>query len=803
VVLIVLSAAWAAGLYLGSLYEISPWLIILGAVPLPLLCINKIRRKIIIIAALSIILFTSASVYSYASQNRYSDNDIRFYRDAGKVELEGTVISDPDIRDKSARLTVEVITVNLADGWREVRGKVLVFVPRYPQYQYGDVLQINGEPVTPPQLGDFDYKGYLEHQGIYTTLAFPQIETVETGKGSPVMAGIYSLRNRLADSIAEILPEPHAALAQGILLGLRGNIPSDLNTAFSNSGSSHLLAISGYNITVMAGILLAVGIWFFGRRYYLYVWLAMAAVWFYTIITGFNPPVVRGAVMATVFLVAEAMGRQRSAAAALALAAAVMAGFSPYILGDASFQLSFAAMAGLIFIHPVISGWSTRLIVKTMGEEGWHVKLAGLIVEMFSVSIAALLAVWPLIAYYFGLFSWAGPLSTFLLTFIQPFIIVIGLGAAILGMAADAVAKVGGLLLWPFLAYMIAVVQWLGNSTAATEITWVNPAFIWGYFTVLALLLWLYQRWQKARSLTAGAAGLMKAGISFGFGMKRSWKWVVFPLLLLAMLVTFTAATLPDGKLHVSFLDVGEGDAILVQKGNTQILIDGGPSPQAVTLALSEQMPFWDRTIEAVVITHLHQDHLAGVVEVLKRYRVETVIVPLALTSSPLAQELDAVLTEKGIPSIIGERGQRLKLGDVTLDILNPPPVRFEGTESDPDNNSIAVAVRDGDISFLLTGDMMKTAERQLIWNREVTQYTVLKAAHHGSDTSSTPEFLNVISPQIAVISCGAENKYGHPDADIVERLGEKAGLDNVYRTDLDGTITFTTDGERLWVKRE
>jgi competence protein ComEC len=803
VVLIVLSAAWVAGLYLGSLYEISPLLITLGALPLPLLFIKKIRRKIIIVAALSIILFTSASVYSYAAQNRYGDNDIRFFNDTGKLELEGTVIADPEVRDKSVRLTVEINGVNRADGRHEVRGKALVFAPRYPSYAYGDILHMRGEPVTPPQLGDFDYQGYLEHQGIYTTIAFPQIETVESDRGSSIMAGIYDLRQRLARSLAEILPEPQAALAQGILLGLRGNIPPDLDTAFSNSGSSHLLAISGYNITVMAGILLAVGIRLLGRRYYLYVWLAMAAVWIYTIITGFNPPVVRGAVMATVFLLAEALGRQRSAASALALAAAVMAGFSPYILGDASFQLSFAAMAGLIFIHPVISGWCYKVIEKTLGEDGWHVTLAGLIVEMFSVSIAALLAVWPLIAYYFGLFSWAGPLSTFLLTFIQPFIIVIGLGAAILGLAADAVGRVLGLLLWPFLAYMIAVVQWLGGSTATTEITWVNPAFIWVYYAVLAVLLWLYQRLQKARSLTAGTAGLMQSGVSFGFGMKGGWKWIAIPLLLLAVFVTFTAATIPDDKLRVSFLDVGEGDAVLVQKGSTQVLIDGGPSPQAVTLALSEQMPFWDRTIETVVITHFHQDHLAGIVEVLKRYRVEMVILPLDLASSPLLQELETVLVEKDIPSIIGERGQRIKLGDVTLDILDPPPVRYEGTESDPDNNSIAIAVRDGDISFLLTGDMMQTAERQLIWEREVTRCTVLKAAHHGSDTSSGMDFLNVVTPQAVVISCGAENKYGHPDAGTVGRLGEKAGPDNVYRTDLDGTITFMTDGERLWVKKE
>ena len=157
-----------------------------------------------------------------------------------------------------------------------------------------------------------------------------------------------------------MLPEPQASLAQGIVLGIRGNIPQSLNNDFARSGTAHLLAISGINLGIMAGILLSIGIWLFGRRHYLYVWLALGIVWFYAAITGMNPPVVRGAIMASLFLVAELLGRQRSAIVALTLAAAVMVGVSPYILGDASFQLSFLAMAGLIFLSPVFRNLGRR-----------------------------------------------------------------------------------------------------------------------------------------------------------------------------------------------------------------------------------------------------------------------------------------------------------------------------------------------------------------------------------------------------------------------------------------------------------
>jgi competence protein ComEC len=241
---------------------------------------------------------------------------------------------------------------------------------------------------------------------------------------------------------------------------------------------------------------------------------------------------------------------------------------------------------------------------------------------------------------------------------------------------------------------------------------------------------------------------------------------------------------------------------VLVQQGNTQALIDGGPSPQAITLALSKQMPFWDRTIELLVLTHPHSDHLAGLVEVLKRYKVKEVIYPSINDSSPLYEEWQGLIKDKEIKSVVACTGQRITIDDdIAIEVLNPPVEPFIGTDSDIDNNSVALKVREGKISFLLTGDIMSETEAELIRERAGVNCTILKAAHHGSDTSSTSSFLAVADPQIAVISCGAGNKFGHPDEAVLERLEERMGESNVYRTDLCGTITFTTNGERLWVK--
>lgn len=803
-ILIILSCAWVAGIFLGSLVNIPPLFCLFSLVPLLLLAFPHINRKKVIITMLGILLVVLGSVYSFDYLYGVDERLARYYNDYDEADIRGTVASSPDVRDTSVRLTVNVKAIWLDTEWHNIEGKALVFVPRYPEYEYGDSILIRGKMETPPRLENFDYKGYLEHQGIYTVIYFPQIVVVDSDNGFVLLSWIYQLREDMARMLAEVLPEPQAALAQGILLGMRGNIPQGLNDDFARSGSSHLLAISGFNLAVMAGILLAVGIWIFGRRYYLYVWLALLAVWFYAVITGFNPPVLRAAIMVSLFLAAEALGRQRGAPAALALAAAVMIGVNPYILGDASFQLSFLAMVGLIFIQPLFSNLGRQIISNRLGEEGFWVSLSKLIVDTFGVTLAAIIMVWLVIAYYFSLFSLAGPLSTFLLTPVQPFIMVLGIIVAVFGFVSPWLAQIFGWLLWPFLTYMLALVQGISSfPLSSIDVTWVNPLFMILYYIIIVLLLWLVARYQRLR-LINGASGVMRSGVSLSLGLSGGARWVIAPVLLVAILTSYAAFSMPDDKLRVSFLDVGEGDATIIQKGNTQVIIDGGPSPQAVMLALSKQMPFWDRKIELLILTHPHQDHLAGLVEVLRRYKVEKVIYPLTDYNSPAFEEWLRLIDEKDVESAIACVGQQINAGKETLiKVLHPPAELLAGTESTVDDNSVVVLVKSGEISFLLTGDIMHEAEWELIRDRADIACTVLKVAHHGSDTSSTLEFLRVASPLIAVISCGAENKFGHPNDVVMARLTEAIGADNIYRTDIDGTIIFITDGKRLWVKTE
>ena len=434
--LVYLGCAWVAGIFLGSRFNLPLVFVFSGLIPLPLLFLARQHRKPIILASICLIAFVSGALRFQSSLPTIDEHYLQFYNDRGTVEIRGLVAGAPELGDKTTHLRLSAEKITLGEEWHNISGTALLFVPGYPAYHYGDVLQVTGKLDTPPQLDDFNYKDYLAHQEIYSTMSYPKIEVLETGKGFKPLGWVYWLRNRLAQTLAEVLPEPPASLAQGIILGIRGSIPLSVKNSFIHTGTAHILAISGQNLTIVAGILLSLGIWLFGRKGYIYIWLALGLIWFYTLLTGMNPPVLRAAIMASLFLTADLLGRQRSSFPSLVLAAAIMAGISPPVLWDAAFQMSFMAMAGLIFIFPLLQSLGRKAVSAALGEDGAAASAASFVTDSFSVSLGATIAVWPLIAYYFGIISPVGPLATLFALPALPGIIIVGALAGGLGLGA-------------------------------------------------------------------------------------------------------------------------------------------------------------------------------------------------------------------------------------------------------------------------------------------------------------------------------------------------------------------------------
>ena len=792
--LIYLSCAWIAGILLGMKLSIPLIWLAASLLPLPFLLVFRQHKKLIIALTLLILVVLGGIVRYQSSLPVINENQVQFYNDQTAVELKGIVSQAPDVRDKSTHIYLAHLEINTADTWKNVNGTVLLFVPKYPAYNYGDELLVNGKLETPQAIDDFDYPGYLANQGIYSTMLSPKIEVTATGQGFRPLAWVYSLRNRLSQAMAATLPEPQASLAQGMILGIRGNITPTLQDSFIRSGTTHILVISGSQFNIVAGILVATGIWLFGKKRYLYIWLAMAAIWIYAILTGMSPPVIRSAIMVSLFLIADLLGRQRSAIIVLGFAAAVMVAITPQLLRDASFQLTFMSTLGMVFVAPPLQSWGKRVIAARLGEEGFLVKTANWISDSLFITLGVTIVIWPLLAYYFGVFSIVSPLATLLVLPALPYLLFSGTAAALIGVFILPLGQVIGWLAWLSASYMLVIINGFANlPLSSVKMGVINPAWLWAYFIILGVILWLPGH-RKAVVEVINRVAV--------YTSKIPKKWIVSPLVIIALLTTLTAFTMPDNKLHVSFLDVGQGDAILIQTPNHQdILVDGGPSAQAISGELSRHLPFWDRTIELVVLTHQHLDHLTGLLEVLQRYKVQQVLYLDTDYQTPPEQEWLSLIRDKGIKSTLAKAGQIINLGsdEAPIEVINPTP----GSTVPAMDNGVVLRLSDDKISFLLTSDISAESELDLITRRADLTSTVLKVAHHGSDSSSSAAFLAVVDPKLAVISVGADNTFGHPGEETMARLTDAVGPDNIYRTDQNGTVECITNGEKLWVKTE
>jgi len=394
--LISLSGAWIAGILLGTKLSIAPVWLAVPALPLPFIFIFRQHKKLLFTAALLMLALLGGIVRYQAAVTVVNVNSVQFYNDKTAVELKGTVSQAPDVRDKSTHLYLSGIEMKTAGGWQKLNGEVLIFVPRFPVYNYGDELLVKGKLETPQTLDNFDYPGYLANQGIYSTMLSPQTYLIGTGKGFRPLAWVYALRSRLSEAMAATIPEPQASMAQGMILGIRSNITASLQNNFISSGMMYILVISGSQFNIVAGILLATGIWLFGKRRFFYIWLALAAIWIYALLTGMGPPAIR---------------------------AAVMTAITPKILGDASFQLTFLSVVGIALITPRLQTWSKNIINDKIGEEGFFVKTANWAADSLFVTLGVTIAIWPLLVYYFGIFSIISPLSSLLVLPALPYLL--------------------------------------------------------------------------------------------------------------------------------------------------------------------------------------------------------------------------------------------------------------------------------------------------------------------------------------------------------------------------------------------
>jgi len=796
--LVPISACWILGLVVAH-----HWLVPLGVRPAPiafLACIPlaagilwRRDRNSAVSCVCSLALLAGGLRFQAIALAAKSPEQVSRFNGSAWVTLEGVVGSYPDERDAYTNLSLAVDSITTPAGTATARGSVLVHALRWPAYVYGDRLRVSGKLEEPPETDSFSYRDYLARRGIYSLIQHPRIVLTGKGEGRWFWTVLYWVRARAAQLIREQVPEPEGSLMQGIVLGIEAGVPPELRDDLNATGTSHIVVISGANITLLAAVLArSLGRLLGKRRGF---WLACAAILLYVLLAGADPAAARAGVMGGLYLTARHLGRRSTAYVALCASAVVLTLINPWALWDAGFQLSFAATLGMILFVPFLERPADRLLSRLERYPALH-STAGHCADLLTVTLAAQILTTPVVLYWFGRLSVVAPLANMLVVPVQPAVMAVtGLATAVgLLPFLEPLAKVIFWLPWLGLAYTATAVHWLARlpfssiQTDRDASQWITLAY-----TFILVAVYAFARSKRRKVIDATRS----AGKSPGSALH-------LPLIAALVLACLTVCQLPDRRLHVTFLNVGQGDAVLITtpKGQ-QVLVDGGPSPQALTSALGREMPFWDRTLDLVIMTHADLDHITGLAEVLDRYAVGGWLDNGSDEGSALLENCRYRLDQARIPRSLVAAGAKLVLAQgIELEFISPVPGQTADTELTSNERSLVLRVSWNQVSFLLTGDIGADTEHHLAETLAPLTSTVLKVAHHGSEASTTREFLRLVDPRFAVISVGADNRSGHPAQATLQRLSERPDL-IVLRTDIQGTVEFLTDGSSLWLRTQ
>jgi competence protein ComEC len=726
------------------------------------------------------------------------------------VRIQGLIVDDPEPAGAFTRFRLRAEAIASDDTLAPATAYVqvtlrpsadLVAARDEPYLRYGDRVLLEGTLEAPSSDGEFNYAGYLDRQGIHSVMLFPTVQLVDEGQGAAFYQRLYRLRYTLAESLARAVPEPQAAFGQAILLGLRDNLSSELKDDFQTTGASHVLAISGLHVGVLLAVTMTASAQAFGRRNVTYLLMPLTLIWIYAVLSGASPSAVRAAIMGSAYIAAMLLGRPSSVLPSVSVAAMLMVAVSPNVIESVSFQLSFAAMAGIAVFADPISTMLARATGVDHTASSWRgAAIFG--IETTAATMAATFATLPLIAFYFEYVSAIGILSTLLVLPAMPVLMVAHLLTAAIGPVFAPAAQVTGWLAWLASAYVTGVVRLLALFPASSfTIENVPGVALSAYYGAMGCAAYAVLRVQ---TVTRWLNSMRSGGRSpIQEPSRMLWYWGALPVLGVATLVLVAASSQPDGLLHVAFVDIGQGDGAFIQTPDgQQVLIDGGPDPLDMVRFLGNRMPFQDRKIELVVLTHGHADHVTGLIEVLRRYDVERILERKVDYDSPQYAEWRKAVSEEGAEVIEARAGQVIAFpGGAYMQVVNPQERLLTGTASDVDNASVALRLVYGENSFLLTGDMFAEAERALISSGADIDSDVLKVGHHGSRSSTTVAFLEAVSPSVAVISAGQDSRFGHPHAETIEALSRYIPESLLFVTGDQGTIEFTTDGQTLHVQ--
>jgi competence protein ComEC len=714
------------------------------------------------------------------------DDIRRWLRDESiEVLLSGRVVSEPVRRGDRVRFQIDVREIRVAGRPYGASGRALIVrdLEEAGDIYTGLSLEIGGNLAVPHRArnpADFDYQAFLARQGVYSILTSRSADPIrlDASSISPVDRLLRSVRLHIRRTIdSHVASDESRSIVRALTLGDRSGLSNADRERFARSGLMHLLAVSGLHVLLVGMVfyrLLRPTLVRLKLRWTTIEVLRSGAtiglLLLYMMVTGNSPSVVRAVVMTSVFIFGTVLQRRTHPLNTLGIAALVLLAARPSDLFQAGFQLSFSAVSAIVLFSPAIPTRTTAARLHPF------LRYAG---QSAGVSLAATVGTMPVLLYHFGRTSFAGLalnlaaipttaalLSSSLLMLITAPISVV---AAIFGSASDALAQILISLAgtgdtwfeWALVDMYVRDAWWLvalGGVVAIPSVWSIKPVR-WKYLAVLG-----------------------------GFTLMGSWS---------------QALSSRTGHLDILFFDVGQADAVLLKFPNGRsMLVDAGRRDFGFDAGERVILPHMRRfglsRLDAIVITHPHNDHIGGLPHLLHHSMVRRVIDNGDAYDSGVFREtihlIDRLALERR-----GVRSGDTLLVDPRVRILVLAPDARSGTGTN--DRSVVLMVAFGKTRILLTGDAEQQAEGVLVHAfPELLQSDLVKAGHHGSSTSSTQEFVNLVTPpevrSHAVVSVGAVNRYRHPSMEVVSRWRAQGA--ELHKTSLEGALWFRTDGKSV-----
>lgn len=721
----------------------------------------------------------------------------------GEVILKGTMNAEPEARNSYFRFILDNTKVIDADQVINLKSPVIVYAYsdaarkiRMTSLARGDVVTIRSEiqkPVSSRNPTLFNYRAFLANKGIYMLVRINQGKDIKIQKPiggrsfyARIMLEIHHLKQYTEDMLESGLTEKNAALLKGVILGKSHEVSESDRSIFMETGLMHLFAVSGLHTGLIA-LLLLITFRLAYLNFRLTAILTMAGIWLFAMYTGFRSPVVRAAIMVSCLLASywlPGLQRKTDPLSVFTFAAFFVLIFNPRALMQADFQFSYVSVFFIILLRPFCKEY------LSLHPENWNPEkrkyslfINRYILMPVQIVFSAQLGLIPLLAFYYHRFSLVSLLANPVALPLAFFALAAGIIQVIIGTVIPGLLHIWTSITGGVLNLLRLIITLLANVPFSSVYLPAFPFFITGAWYALILSgRWVLEKKEY------------RPGVRISF--------LLICLTLAVIIVWLPIILRPGYDLQVFFLDVGQGDSIYVEfDDGSNMLIDGGRN-RPYNMGAKVITPFLRNRgvdkIDVIIATHPDSDHIGGLSHVMDHFFIGKILRPDAVSSSHTFAEFTESIKSWDLEETVAARGDTINgLSDSEIIVLSPPDNIPPGWYNN--DRSIVLKMEVDSVSFLFTGDAEKKAEMNMIQSGMPLRAEVLKAGHHGSLNSTSAPFLNLVSPDAAVISAGARNRFGHPHDDVIERL-EKKGV-RIFRTDEDGAVIFRLQSRKLSVE--